>query len=248
MLAGLGSLLDKSLIQRDGNETIETHFAMLETTREYAFERLVSSDEAEALCRRHAAYYLALAEQAAPELTGSHQATWLKRLGRAYDNLRAALSWLREQHQTELGLRLGGALARFWATHGYIGEGREWLESLIAQSVAVEVPVMKMTITEVARVIFGIDRADAGEIRIGNESVHISSPKVAMQHGLAYVPEDRRQQGLVMDFSIERNIALASLDSLRRAWLIPHGAERRFAKDWAIRLKLKYGRLTNPVW
>ena len=51
-----------------------------------------------------------------------------------------------------------------------------------------------------------------------------------------------------MDFSIERNIALASLDSIHRGGLIPRGAERRFAKDWAIRLQLKYGKLTNPAW
>ena len=51
-----------------------------------------------------------------------------------------------------------------------------------------------------------------------------------------------------MDFSIERNIALASLDSVRRGGLIPRGAERNFAKDWALRLKLKYGKLTNPAW
>jgi rhamnose transport system ATP-binding protein len=51
-----------------------------------------------------------------------------------------------------------------------------------------------------------------------------------------------------MDFSIERNIALASLDSIRRAGLIPRGAERRFAKVWALRLQLRYGKLTNPVW
>ena len=69
-----------------------------------------------------------------------------------------------------------------------------------------------------------------------------------MDAGIALVPEDRRQQGLVMDFSIERNIALASLDQVRRGGLIPHGAERRFARDWALRLQLKYGRLTNPVW
>jgi tetratricopeptide (TPR) repeat protein len=140
VLAGLGSLLDKSLIQRDGSEADEPHFVMLETTREYAFERLVASDEAEALCRRHAAYYLALAEQAAPELTGPRQATWLKRLGRVYDNLRAALSWMREQGQTELGLRLAAALTRFWATRGSIAEGREWLESLLALAVEEEVP------------------------------------------------------------------------------------------------------------
>lgn len=51
-----------------------------------------------------------------------------------------------------------------------------------------------------------------------------------------------------MDFSIERNIALASLDSVRRGGLIPRGAERRFARDWAMRLQLKYGKLTNPAW
>lgn len=140
VVAGLGSLLDKSLIQRDGNEVDETHFAMLETTREYAFELLASSGEAEAFCRQHAAHYLALAEQAAPELTGPHQAIWLMRLGRAYNNLRAALSWMREQHQTELGLRLAGALVRLWTTRGYIGEGRKWLESLLAQTVAVAAP------------------------------------------------------------------------------------------------------------
>jgi rhamnose transport system ATP-binding protein len=51
-----------------------------------------------------------------------------------------------------------------------------------------------------------------------------------------------------MDFSIERNIALASLGRVSRGGLIPRGAERSFARDWAIRLQLKYGRLTNPAW
>jgi len=51
-----------------------------------------------------------------------------------------------------------------------------------------------------------------------------------------------------MDFSIERNIALASLDHVRRYGLIPRGSERSFAADWALRLQLKYGRLTDPVW
>jgi rhamnose transport system ATP-binding protein len=69
-----------------------------------------------------------------------------------------------------------------------------------------------------------------------------------MAAGIGLVPEDRRQQGLVMDFSIERNIALASLGSVQRGGLIPRGAERRFAKDWALRLQLKYSKLTNPVW
>jgi rhamnose transport system ATP-binding protein len=51
-----------------------------------------------------------------------------------------------------------------------------------------------------------------------------------------------------MDFSIERNIALASLRGVRRLLVIPRGSERRFSSDWALRLQLKYGALTNPVW
>jgi rhamnose transport system ATP-binding protein len=102
--------------------------------------------------------------------------------------------------------------------------------------------------TEVARAIFGIDRFDAGAVEIDGRRLPPGSPTAAMSAGVGLVPEDRRQQGLVMDFSIERNIALASLDTIQRAGLIPHGAERRFAKDWALRLQLKYGRLTNAVW
>ena len=102
--------------------------------------------------------------------------------------------------------------------------------------------------TEVARAIFGIDRWDAGSVSVAGKQLPAASPTAAMAAGVALVPEDRRQQGLVMDFSIERNIALASLDSVRRGGLIPRGAERRFARDWAVRLQLKYGKLTNPVW
>jgi rhamnose transport system ATP-binding protein len=102
--------------------------------------------------------------------------------------------------------------------------------------------------TEVARAIFGIDRWDAGGVEIDGRSLPSGSPTAAMAAGIALVPEDRRQQGLVMDFSIERNIALASLDTVRRGGLIPRGSERRFAKDWALRLQLKYGKLTNPAW
>jgi rhamnose transport system ATP-binding protein len=102
--------------------------------------------------------------------------------------------------------------------------------------------------TEVARAIFGIDRWDAGSVEIDGRRLPPGSPSAAMAAGIGLVPEDRRQQGLVMDFSIERNIALASLDTVRRGGLIFRGAERSFARDWALRLRLKYARLTNPVW
>jgi len=102
--------------------------------------------------------------------------------------------------------------------------------------------------TEVARAIFGIDKWDAGSVEVDGRSLPTGSPTTAMTAGVGLVPEDRRQQGLVMDFSIERNIALASLDRVRRGGLIPRGVERKFARDWALRLQLKYARLSNPVW
>ena len=102
--------------------------------------------------------------------------------------------------------------------------------------------------TEVARAIFGIDRADAGSVEIDGKRLRPGSPSAAMAAGIGLVPEDRRQQGLVMDFSIERNIALASLDTVRRGGLVLRASERTFARDWALRLRLKYAKLTNPVW
>ena len=102
--------------------------------------------------------------------------------------------------------------------------------------------------SEVARAIFGIDRWDAGSVEVEGRPLPPGSPSAAMAAGIGLVPEDRRLQGLVMDFSIERNVALASLARVSRYGLIPRGAERRFATDWALRLQLKYGRLTNPAW
>jgi rhamnose transport system ATP-binding protein len=102
--------------------------------------------------------------------------------------------------------------------------------------------------SEVARAIFGIDRWDAGAVRVNGKALSSGSPSAAMAAGIGLVPEDRRQQGLVMALSIERNIALASLGRVKRMFLIPFGSERKFASEWALRLQLKYGRLRNPVW
>ena len=101
--------------------------------------------------------------------------------------------------------------------------------------------------SEVARAVFGIDRYDAGAVTAGGRKLRKASPTAAMTAGIGLVPEDRRQQGLVMDMSIQQNVALASLGRLRKAGLIRAAAERAFAADWAVRLKLKYGKLTDPV-
>jgi rhamnose transport system ATP-binding protein len=101
--------------------------------------------------------------------------------------------------------------------------------------------------SEVARAIFGIDRWDAGSVTVEGRKLPAASPTAAMSAGVALVPEDRRAQGLVMDMSIERNIGLAGLRTLSRAGLMRAGAERSRAADWAIRMQVKFGRLTDLV-
>ena len=101
--------------------------------------------------------------------------------------------------------------------------------------------------SEVARAVFGIDRYDGGHVTVHGKQLKKASPTSAMAAGIGFVPEDRRQQGLVMDMSIQQNVALASLGALQRGGLIRTSAERAMATDWASRLKIKYGRLTDPV-
>lgn len=94
--------------------------------------------------------------------------------------------------------------------------------------------------TEVARVIFGIDRADAGEIRIGGKPVQIHSPEAAMHYRISYVPEDRRQHGLIMDFSIAKNMTLpVLLRQTSQLGLVNRRREREVAQDYSARLQVR---------
>src|SRR5262249_44390389 len=88
LLGVLSALLDKSLLSMTEQPDGEARFGMLETVRAYARERLDTHPEAEAVRRAHTAYYLALAEMAAPELVGPQQEAWLTRLQTEHDNLR----------------------------------------------------------------------------------------------------------------------------------------------------------------
>jgi rhamnose transport system ATP-binding protein len=101
--------------------------------------------------------------------------------------------------------------------------------------------------SEVARAIFGIDRRSAGVVKVNDKILPNGSPLASMGAGVALVPEDRRQQGLVMDLGIDRNVALASLGRLSRFGLISRARERALAATWAGRLQLKFGRLWNTV-
>ncbi len=144
----VASLIDKSLVRQEIQPDGQRRVRMLETIREYALERLAASGEIEAAGRRHAAFYLALAELAAPAVRGERQAEWLARLAREAGNLRAALRWAvgaehgppplssLRQADVEAGLRLGAALWRFWWMRGDATEARERLENLLTLSSA----------------------------------------------------------------------------------------------------------------
>jgi predicted ATPase/class 3 adenylate cyclase len=133
----IGELVDQSLMRLDESAS-EPRFAMLETIREFAAEMLAGRGEAEAIADRHAAAMLELAELAAPELAGDAQRTWLERLEREHDNMRAALDWAIARPDPALGARLSFALWRFWQQRGYLNEARARFERIAAQGWTLE--------------------------------------------------------------------------------------------------------------
>ena len=128
----LASLVDKNLVVAE-ERGVTTRYRLLETVHQYAVERLQGRGKEAHWHRRHHAHFLALAEEAEPQLTGTNQKAWLDRLEAEHDNFRAALARSLETVQDgEAGMRLAGALARFWLVRGYLTEGRGWLSRLLA--------------------------------------------------------------------------------------------------------------------
>ena len=128
----LASLVNKSLVQVV--EHAEEHrYTFLETVHHYATDQLLAAGEEGAWRDWHLRWCLALAEEAEPELTGGAQERWLARLEIEHGNLRAALAWAEARGPTGMGLRLAGALWRFWYTRGFVGEGLAWCERLLAR-------------------------------------------------------------------------------------------------------------------
>jgi tetratricopeptide (TPR) repeat protein len=131
-LDGIAALVDKSLLRQDRMAGREPRFMMLETIREYALERLQASEDWETARRAHADFFVALAEKAEPQLTGPEQKAWCDQLAKEHDNFRAVFNWAQATGEVNLGLRLGGALWRFWLWHGHVREGYERLHALLA--------------------------------------------------------------------------------------------------------------------
>ncbi|HLH60745.1 MAG TPA: LuxR C-terminal-related transcriptional regulator [Ktedonobacteraceae bacterium] len=130
VLDGVSALLENHLLRKIEQPDGEPRLFMLETIREYGLECLESGGELETARLTHAAYFLALVEQAEPHLKGAQQRAWQACLEREQENLRAALHWLIARDEAELALRCFAALAHYWVVHGYLGEGRRWLAAI----------------------------------------------------------------------------------------------------------------------
>jgi non-specific serine/threonine protein kinase len=138
-------LVHQSLVLAEERVGSVERYRLLEPLRQYGWERLVGRGEADAVQARHLRYYLALAEQAEPQLHGPDQTGWLERLECEHDNLRVALSWCRATGSSpghedgawaaDMGVRLAGALWWFWYMRGYLREGRYWLRGALATGV-----------------------------------------------------------------------------------------------------------------
>ena len=122
-------LVEKSLVNRQ-----DDRYRLLETVRGYARERSLDAGESEASYSRHRDWYLGVVRQAAPTFfRGPESRVWLDRLEAEHDNLRAAIAWsLNEPDGAQAALELVAGLWRFWEIRGYLVEGRQWLERVLA--------------------------------------------------------------------------------------------------------------------
>lgn len=127
----LTSLVNKSLITVENNSGQEIRYAMLETIRQYAREKLLQADEETLLRKRHAAYFVDLAERAEPNLRAHDMVSWLDRMEAEHENIRSALEWALDG-DIEAELRLASALLWFWHIRGHMNEGVEWLERALS--------------------------------------------------------------------------------------------------------------------
>jgi predicted ATPase/DNA-binding winged helix-turn-helix (wHTH) protein len=131
LFEGLSSLVDQNLVLRVDRDGSDARFAMLETLREYALERLTEAGEQSVARRAHAAYCLVLAEEGNPELSPTDRARWLAQCDADIDNFRFALDWLFQSSDLDWSLRLCVALFRFWDMRELLAEGRARLETVL---------------------------------------------------------------------------------------------------------------------
>jgi predicted ATPase/DNA-binding XRE family transcriptional regulator len=222
VLEHMSALVDKSLVQQRASARHEPRFVMLETVREYALERLEQSRESGRLRRRHAAYFLKLAEEEERASQGPLQRVWLDQLQTEHDNLRAALSWsLDSKGDTDMGLQLTGALSHFWYVREHHSEARMWLQR------ALERPSGAAAAR--AKVLVGAGRLAwfQGELRRGD---------ALLEEGLALYKDLGDDAGAAFTLLVLGRIAVSQGDRKRGAPLVEESLAlfRQQGNEWGI--------------
>ncbi len=158
-LESLGTLVDYNLLRRR-----DSRFAMLETVRHFAVQRLEEIGSAE-VRRRHAEWLTELAETMAERTTTGENATaWLDRIQPEHDNIRAALTWSLEE-APELALRLASSLRLFWEVRGHTTEGARWLEQALPRGVNATPEVRRKALSASGAIAFRVGNIELAQKR-----------------------------------------------------------------------------------
>jgi predicted ATPase/DNA-binding SARP family transcriptional activator len=169
----LARLVASSMVQLDDQPGVGGRYRLLESVRAYAEERLDGPTRA-ALRDRHAAHYLALAEEAQPRLFAAGSGPWLERLHIERDNLRAALAWCFDA-DPERGVRLVRCLWHYWDLRGVRDEGLHWVDKALAV-VGPDRPDQRVPLLS-AGALLHVGRADLTEtVRLASEQLALSRP------------------------------------------------------------------------
>lgn len=142
--SALSGLIDTSLLVVSGTDREQARFAMLETIREYAWERLAEQGESEVARRSLAGYYLALAEEAWRDRFCAKEAIMFRRLDAERDNMLAVLEWAAE-HDVELFLTIAGSIYRYWIIDGHYSQWRGWIEQMLTRHGSIAPRVLSQT-------------------------------------------------------------------------------------------------------
>jgi len=171
IVEGMTSLVDKSLLRQEGKE--EPRLRMLETIREYAGEKLVTSGEEVQIRDAHALFFLALAREAEGELAGPRQGEWLTRLDCELDNLREALRWLISRGRAVEELQLVVAVLLFWRIRGHWTEAQAWLEQGLAKAEPIDPGLKANVLSALAMFLWMRDDREDG-IAVLEEAVEMA--------------------------------------------------------------------------
>jgi len=231
----LVGLVDKSLVVSDQSGS-GVRYRLLETIREYALERLESSGQADAVRRRHAAYFQSLARAGGMTRRGVWYTPDLELIGREHDNMRAALGAMLSLADFSDGLALCRVLGGFWLSQGYLSEAEEWLHRFLAHADSIPWELVAdglHTAGRTAEYRGAFDVAQAyllGSLRVAmdNRSInHIARAlfglgSVAAHHGDYARARGYFQEGLALDRNYgilpdvaEALVALARIESIR---------------------------------